>query len=289
MIRLLVAEGNSARSRARIAETAGATPGQAYAAVLRALAPETRVDICAPGDGDAATPEPLDSYHGVVFTGSALNIYEREPESLRQIAFMRELFGRGLPVFGSCWGLQVAAVAAGGEVGPNARGREVAFARKIMLTEAGRGHALHQGRPAAFDAPAIHGDEVTRLPPGAIVTAYNDVSAVQAAEIRSGAGVFWGVQYHPEFDFHDLSAMIARYGQRLVDEGFFHDLAELRRYGADLQALHEDATRRDIAWRFGLGDDLLDAGKRRREIANWIERQVRPFRAGGSGRSTLPA
>jgi GMP synthase (glutamine-hydrolysing) len=281
MIRLLVAEGNKAAHRLRIAEMAGATPGESYAAVLRALAPEARVDICAPADGDAATPAPLDSYHGVVFTGSALNIYAREPESLRQIAFMRELFERGLPVFGSCWGLQVATVAAGGEVGLNPRGREVAFARKIVLTEAGRGHALHHGRPPAFDAPAIHSDEVTRLPPGAVVTAYNEVSAVQGAEIRLHAGVFWGVQYHPEYDFHDVAAMVLRYGSKLVDEGFFHDLTDLRRYAEDLQALHEDAARRDIAWRFGLGDDLLDAGKRRCEIGNWIERQAKPFRAKG--------
>jgi GMP synthase (glutamine-hydrolysing) len=60
--------------------------------------------------------------------------------------------------------LQLATVAAGGEVAPNLRGREVAFARKIILTEACRSHAMHHRRAAGFDAPAIHGDVVTRLP-----------------------------------------------------------------------------------------------------------------------------
>src|SRR5258708_35429387 len=63
-----------------------------------------------------ARPQPLNSYDGVAITGSALNIYNRDTESLRQIDFVRELFARGIPMFGSRWGLQLAAVAAGCEV-----------------------------------------------------------------------------------------------------------------------------------------------------------------------------
>jgi GMP synthase (glutamine-hydrolysing) len=279
VLRLLVADGNNATNRRRVADVAGMTPGESYAKVLQSLAPEALVDICTPADADAAIRAPLEVYNGVVFTGSALNTYKREPESLRQIAFMRELFARGASVFGSCWGLQVAAVAAGGEVGPNPRGREVAFARKLTLTAAGRSHQMHRGRPTVFDAPAIHADEIVTLPPKTIVTACNEVSTAQAAEIRFSAGVFWGVQYHPEYDFHDVATTILRYGQRLVDENFFQDMSELDRYAADLAELHADPTRRDIALRLGLGDDILDPQKRRCEISNWIAREANPFRA----------
>jgi GMP synthase (glutamine-hydrolysing) len=271
VLRLLVAEGNSATDRRRIAASAGATPGESYAEILRALAPGARVDICAPADADAAGAAALDAYHGVAVTGSALNVYKREPESLRQVEFMRELFSRGVPTFGSCWGLQIAAVAAGGEVGPNARGREVAFARKIILTEAGRAHPMHAGRPPAFDAPAIHGDELIRPPENTIVTAWNEMSRIQAAEIRFGNGVFWGVQYHPEYDFRDIATTVQRYGARLITEGFFRDLPALEHYAADLEALHAEPTRSDVAWRLGLGRDILDASARRTEIANWLE------------------
>ena len=187
MLRLLVVEGNTAAGRRRIAESAGATPAESYAAVLRGIAPDAIVDICTPADGDGTTPQPLDSYDGVAITGSSLNIYEREIASLRQIDFVREVFARGIPMFGSCWGLQLATVAAGGEVGLNPAGREVAFARKITLTSAGRAHPMHATREAVFDAPAIHSDIVTRLPQGAIVTARNAMSEIQAAEIRFGA------------------------------------------------------------------------------------------------------
>jgi GMP synthase (glutamine-hydrolysing) len=275
-LRLLVAEGNAAGDRQRIADSTGETPGESYAKVLRALAPGVEVDIFAPADEDAALKAPLEAYDGLAITGSALNLYRREAASLRQVDFVRRAFELAVPTFGSCWGLQLAAVAAGGEVGPNPHGREVAFARRIILTEAGRAHPMHQGRAPAFDAPAIHGDEVIRLPDAAIVTAWNEMSKAQAAEIRSAGGVFWGVQFHPEYDLRDIAATVRRYGARLVDEGFFPDMAALEAYAADLQTLAGDPARRDIAWRFGLGEDVLDPARRRCEIANWIERLVKP-------------
>lgn len=269
MLRLLVVDGNTSAGRRRIAESAGATPAESYAAVLRAIAPGAMVDICTPADGDGTTPQPLNSYDGVAITGSSLNIYQRETESLRQIDFVREVFARGIPMFGSCWGLQLATVAAGGEVGLNPAGREVAFARKIALTSAGRDHPMHAKRDAVFDAPAIHSDIVTRLPQGSIVTAHNAMSEVQAAEIRLGHGVFWGVQYHPEYGLYDIAAVIKRYGQTLVTEGFFANLTELERYVTDLSTLAANERRRDIAWRLGFGDDITKESVRQTESSNW--------------------
>jgi GMP synthase (glutamine-hydrolysing) len=270
VLRLLVVDGNTSAGRRRIAESAGATPAESYAAVLRAIAPGAMVDICTPADGDGTTPQPLNSYDGVAITGSSLNIYQRETESLRQIDFVREVFARGIPMFGSCWGLQLATVAAGGEVGLNPAGREVAFARKIALTSAGRDHPMHAKRDAVFDAPAIHSDIVTRLPQGSIVTAHNAMSEVQAAEIRLGHGVFWGVQYHPEYGLYDIAAVIKRYGQTLVTEGFFANLTELERYVTDLSTLAANERRRDIAWRLGFGDDITKESVRQTELSNWI-------------------
>lgn len=272
MLRLLVADGNTQAGRRRIADFAGATPSESYAGVLRMIAPDARVDICTPADADGAIPDAIESYDGVAITGSALNIYQRETESLRQIDFVREVFAQGVPMFGSCWGLQLAAVAAGGDVQLNPRGREVGFARKIALTDAGRAHPMHANRAAMFDAPAIHSDTVTRLPQGAIVTAGNDISEVQAAEIRLGRGVFWGVQYHPEYRLHDVAAVIRRYGKTLVADGFFADIADLDRYVADLSALDADRQRRDISWRLGFGSDIVDEKVRWTELLNWVAR-----------------
>jgi GMP synthase (glutamine-hydrolysing) len=275
VLRLLVVEGNTSAGRRLIAESAGTTPAESYAAVLRRISPDAMVDICAPADGDGTTPQPLDAYDGLAITGSSLNIYKREIASLRQIDFVREVFARGVPMFGSCWGLQLATVAAGGEVGLNPAGKEVAFARKIALTDAGCDHPMHATRDAVFDAPAIHSDIVTRLPQGAIITARNAMSEIQAAEIRLGRGLFWGVQYHPEYGLHDVAAMIRRYGNSLVTEGFFADSAELDRYASDLAILAANPQRRDIAWRLGFGDDILNESMRQTELSNWIASLVR--------------
>jgi GMP synthase (glutamine-hydrolysing) len=134
---------------------------------------------------------------------------------------------------------------------------------------------MHKGRAAVFDAPAIHGDEIVRLPENALVTASNHMSEVQAAEIRCGRGVFWGVQYHPEYDFHDIATTLLRYGSKLVEEGFFRNAEELQHCAAELEILQSDPQRGDIAWRYGLGLDLLEARSRAREISNWVDWRVR--------------
>lgn len=274
-MKVLVAEGNIRASRELSREIGGFTQGERYADVLRMISPGLQVDVYDMPDTEDPPPAPLQSYDGVVITGSALNIYEDRPEVDRQIDFAQRVFEIGMPFFGSCWGLQIANVAAGGEVHINPRGREIGYARRIRLTEAGIAHPMHTGRRACFDAPAVHTDHVTRPAEGMIITATNEVSEVQAAEIRYANGVFWGVQYHPEYTFRDLSDVLVRYAQVLVEEErMFTDTAELGQYVDDLRLLDMDRTRRDIAWRFGLDADLLDDRRRNCEIANWLRIQV---------------
>lgn len=275
-MRILVAEGNIHTSRELSREIGGFTQGERYAEVLRGLSPGLQVDVYDMPDAEYPPPAPLDSYDGVVITGSALNIYEDRPEVHRQIAFASRVFEIGMPFFGSCWGLQIATVAAGGEVTINARGREIGYARGITLTAAGTAHPLHEGRPLCFDAPAVHTDHVTRAPEGMTITAKNAMSAVQAAEIRHGNGVFWGVQYHPEYSFRDLSDVLVRYAAVLIEEEkLFTDQAQLAAYVRDLRVFDDDRSRRDIAWRYALSADLQDDRSRNCELRNWLRHQLR--------------
>ena len=104
-----------------------------------------------------------------------------------------------------------------GHLNPN--GREIGVARRIAPTDAGRRHALFDGKSGPFDALCSHEDEVETLPAGAELLASNAVSRVQAMAIREGEKSFWGVQYHPEFDFGSVAAIIALRAQRHLDEG----------------------------------------------------------------------
>jgi GMP synthase (glutamine-hydrolysing) len=272
----LVIDGNVAEIRARQAAALGYDSGQGYARVLRRIDSTLEVDIVTTADGASLPPGAgLSSYDGVTMTGSALNIYNGGPPVMRQVELARAVFEAGVPFFGSCWGLQVAVTAAGGNVRANPRGREFGFARRVLLSAAGREHALFAGKPAAFEAPTIHRDEIAALPAGAVTLAVNDYG-VQAAVFSHGRGTFWGVQYHPEYDYLDIAAAAERYGETLVTDGMFRDAAALAAFTADLRALQKNPGDPALLWKHGLGPAMRSEALRLLEIRNWLQVQVLP-------------
>jgi GMP synthase (glutamine-hydrolysing) len=278
-LRLLVIEGNEREVRERHQAGFGKTYSQSYADVLRALADEVQCDLCFPADAGANLPDGggLAGYDGVAITGSALNVYQRGPAVARQLELTRAVFAAGVPFFGSCWGLQLASVAAGGQVIKNPLGREVGIARNIAKTELGRSHPLLFGRPSAFDAPCIHLDIVAVPPQNTQVLAANEWAAVQAAEIRLGDRVvFWGVQYHPEFSLTELSTILDRYQPTLIREGIFASASEVGAHCEALRALDRNPGDRTIAWRLGVQPEILNPVQRLSEIRNWLQLWVRP-------------
>ena len=162
---------------------------------------------------------------------------------------------------------------------PNLRGYEAAFARRITATERGRSHPLLAGRPACYDAPAVHTDEVESLPEGAVLLASNRVSVVQAAEIRFEGGVFWGVQYHPEIALDEIAGALRRQADGLIEADLARGRGEVEAYADLVDALHREPGRRDLAWRLGLDEQVSDHGKRLTELRNFIESLVKPHRA----------
>jgi GMP synthase (glutamine-hydrolysing) len=279
--RLLVVEGNVREAREAHRQGWGVTAAESYAQSIRQLDETAICDIALPADEGANLPDPagLASYDGIFLTGSALHIYQLAPPVTRQIELMRAIYRSGTPCFGSCWGIQVGTVAAGGTVTANPAGREIGLARRIVPTEAGRSHPLLEGRPAAFDAPAIHLDAVV-LPPGDItVLASNALTPVQAAEIRHDGGVFWGVQYHPEFSLGEVAAILRRMAGPLVAEGFRREPQDVARYADELATLDADPGRSDLAWAHGLDAQVLEPRLRMTEIANFLRHRVQPGRS----------
>ncbi|HEX2554177.1 MAG TPA: type 1 glutamine amidotransferase [Microvirga sp.] len=277
-LRFLVVEGNARDARLAYRSGFGMMPCESYAALLQAIEPGAVCDLAFPADEGANLPDRagLESYDGVAITGSALNLYDRTPAILRQIELMRAVYASGTPAFGSCWGLQVGAAAAGGDVARNGNGREIGFARRITATEAGRAHPMLAGRAPAYDAPATHTDVVSVLPPDCTVLSFNANSAIQAAEIRAEGGSLWAVQYHPEFSLAEIASILERRAEILVREGFCWSLEDAAAYVADLRTLDAEPHRADLAWRHGLDAEVLDAERRTREIRNFVEQRVKP-------------
>lgn len=276
MPRLLLMEGNPAALRERAIANGLRTLSGIYAEAIQAHYPEIEIDIVYAADPDPQFPanRSFADYDGFVASGSSLHAYDSEPAVTAQIDMLKDAADAGLPILGSCWGLQIAAVAAGGEVRYNPKGREVGISRKIAANENGRSHPMLSGRNAVFDAPCIHYDEVMRLPDGATLLASNEHSAIQAAVIPLGNSEIWAVQYHPEFDLAHLSALYGLYADEMIAQGFFADRAQLDDYRARIDALVADPANSALRWQLGIDDDMLDDRRRRAEIIAWIETKI---------------
>jgi GMP synthase (glutamine-hydrolysing) len=270
MSKILLMEGNIAERRAKGAALGVRSSSGIYQQSLLAHFPYLEIDIFNPED-----PLPgrnaLAAYDGMIISGSGLHAYDTDFAVTNQIALVREAAEVGLPIFGSCWGLQIAAMAAGGMVEYHPVGREVGFARKVRVTDAGRDHPMFARKGPVFDAPCIHYDEVTRLPQGATLLATNAHSEVQAALIPLGKSEIWAVQYHPEFDAAHLADLYRLYADDMVGQGFFADLNELEDYGARLTALDSHPDNAALAWQLGVDADITDNAHRRAEIIAWVE------------------
>lgn len=273
MPRLLLMEGNPRHRRERGAERGVRTGSEIYQAAIQGLFPELKIEILCAADEGAQIPggRTFNDYDGFVVCGSTLFAADDHPFVTRQIGVLKQAAEAGLPILASCWGLQIACVAAGGEVAHHPAGSEVGFARGIMPNPAGQAHPLLAHRPARFDAMCIHYDEVVCLPDGAVLLASNAHSRVQAAIIPLGKTEVWAVQYHPEFDFAHLATIHRLHGAELIAEGRFADQDALDRHCgwlADLACNPDDAA---ASRSLGIDAQMTDPKLRGSEIAAWLK------------------
>ncbi|MCU0576427.1 MAG: type 1 glutamine amidotransferase [Desulfobacterota bacterium] len=249
-------------------------PHDMYANFLSRYVPQARVSVLFIADPETVLPAgaALSSYDGIIWTGSDLTIYHTDdPRVTRQIELMKEIFEAGVPCYGSCWGIQMAAVAAGGEVKKNPKGREWGIARGIERTGSGRASLLLKGKPERYNGFVMHLDEVTRLPAGATLLAGNEHTRVQALEVRHGKGVFWATQYHPEYNLHEMARLITARAQPLVNEGFFASTDHVLEHAAAMHALYNNPDSGQLRQALDIGDDILDEVIREQELRNWID------------------
>ena len=270
---LLLMEGNTASKRKLGAQLGVRSSSEIYALAIRAHYPELVLDVVNAADEDCSMPSgrSLTDYDGLVITGSSLHAYDQTFAVTNQIEMVTKAGEVGLPMFGSCWGLPIAVMAAGGRVEFNPKGREVGFARKILLNDTGVAHPMFRGKPRVFDAPCIHYDEVIELPQGATLLASNDHSLVQAAIIPVSKSNVWAVQYHPEFDLQQLVQLYTLYADDMITQGFFVDRSLLDSHVKLLSQLAANPQDQGLAWQIGIDEDITDDRRRRLEIINWIE------------------
>jgi len=275
-LKLCIINGYPEKNRQALTDAGVAGADELYIRVLAQLVPDAKIDVFMIVDPGASLPRGADiaSYDAFIWTGSNLTIYEDDPRVTRQIEFARQVFEVGRPSFGSCWGVQMAAVAAGGEVRKNPNGRELGFGRKIRLTAEGQAHPMYAGKPEVFDGFIMHLDEVSRVPSGARLLATNEHTPVQALEVRHKNGIFWATQYHPEYDLYEMARLFVARGESLIKEGFFADRSALEAKVARMETLGRHPDRKDLRWDLAVGDDVLVDRIRQCELRNWLEKLV---------------
>ncbi len=280
-LRFLVLDGYSKEGRDDLSAGGASTAGALYERMLKRCSKGCTVDILYPGDPDASIPKgaAIEQYDGIAWTGSSLTIHKPDPKVTPQIEFARAAFDAGVPSFGSCWAAQIAVVAAGGLCAVNPNGREMGIARKIELTPAGRAHPMYIGKRSVFDGFISHDDEITHMPPGGMVLASNNHTRVQSVAVTHNGGAFWSLQYHPEYDLHELARLCYCRKQKLVEKGFFLNVDDAQVFVDQLEALFQDPTRKDISWLLGIDEDVINDDLRLCEVHNWIEQLVLPTRA----------
>ncbi|RLD83163.1 MAG: type 1 glutamine amidotransferase [Bacteroidetes bacterium] len=279
-LKFIIIDGYPKVSRDQF-DTVGMTKaGELYANLLLKYIPDAEYDIFHTSDEGVVLPdaEGLKEYDGVLWPGCNLTVYhDHDERAVRLVDFCKLSFEVGVPQFGSCWAAQIAVYAAGGEVKPNPKGREIGLARKIYLTPEGQKHPMYEGKPSVFDGFISHDDEITKLPEGGEWLASNEFTKVQSVSVKHKKGVFWAPQYHPEYDLYEMAKLIMAREEKLIKQGYFKSREDLIVYSNDLEEIFNDNSRKDLRWKYVIDDDVVQDSIRHTEFINWIEKQAVPY------------
>jgi len=151
-------------------------------------------------------PHPPDHYRGIVITGSAASVTEREDWVIDLVDYIQGACRANVPVLGVCFGHQVLAEAL---VGPHA-------IRKSPTPEVGWydihqdvSDPLLQGLPSSFRTFLSHHDDVRPdIVSSLQVLAHSQRCPVQA--FRKPGSLTWGVQFHAEMALSEAIDLVHR-------------------------------------------------------------------------------
>lgn len=160
---------------------------------------------------------PRDGVDGVVISGSEASVLDGNPWMSRLETYVREMHDRGVPLLGVCWGHQFLAQTFGGTV-ERLPAREIGLQNVELVGES----AVLVDFEDVQTVFETHEDGVVAVPPGAAVTAQNDVG-IQSFVYEDRV---FGVQFHPEFEQEDMETVFEKY---LPTERATEELARLTR------------------------------------------------------------
>ena len=256
MKKILVVEGNLKEENQSFSEAGIQTHTESLKHSLSYFTDQLNIDVVNPSSDENISEniDTLESYDGLIWGGSSLNIYNNTPEIKRQIEFMRECQKKIKKVLAICWGMQVAVTAAGGEVKKGEKGSHRGIARDIEINENGLNHPLYKNKNKKFNTPAFNFDEVVTLPDNSTLLASNPINNVQGLNFKIGNCDVWGLQYHPEITYNKMINLIIFRKDRLIERGAFKDQNHINDHIKNIE----------------IENKKLDKLSRMRELENWL-------------------
>ena len=229
MRRILIVEGNLKEENQSFSAGGIKTHTESLKDSISYFTNKLIIDVVNPSSDENINEvaKDLSKYHGMIWGGSSLNIYNDTPEISRQIQFMRECQKSIKKIFAICWGMQVAVTVAGGEVKKCLNGAHRGIAHDIEINENGLKHPIYKNKNKRFNTPAFNFDEVVKLPEGSTLLSSNPINKVMGINFNVGSTNIWGIQYHPEITYTKMIDLIHFRKDRLLEKKAFVDQTEI--------------------------------------------------------------
>ena len=210
MKKILIVEGNLREENQSFTDGGIKTHTESLKDSIAYFTDKIEIDVVNPSSDKNISEKvtDLDKYDGLIWGGSSLNIYNDTPEIRRQLDFMKKCQSNIKNILAICWGMQVAVVAAGGEVKKSSNGSHIGIAFDIELNLNGQRHPIYKGKKNKFCSPAFNFDEVVTLPKDATLLASNNINKISSISFNYEKSEIWGIQYHPEIKYEKMIELI---------------------------------------------------------------------------------
>ena len=256
MKKILIVEGNLKKENQSFTEGGIKTHTESLKDSISYFTNDLEIDVVNPSSDKniSEVAKGLEKFDGMIWGGSSLNIYNDTVEIRRQIEFMRSCQNKIKKILAICWGLQVAATVAGGQVKRCMTGSHRGIAHDIEINSNGLQHPIYKNKNETFNTPAFNFDEVVKLPKNSILLASNPINKVMGVNFKSGVSDIWGIQYHPEITYDKMISLIHFRKDRLLNNKAFVDEQEINNH-VSMIAEENKKSNKDL---------------RMRELENWL-------------------
>ena len=256
MKKILIVEGNLKEENQSFKEGGIKTHTESLKDSISYFTNDLEIDVVNPSSDKniSEVAKGLEKFDGMIWGGSSLNIYNDTVEIRRQIEFMRSCQNKIKKILAICWGLQVAATVAGGQVKRCMTGSHRGIAHDIEINSNGLQHPIYKNKNETFNTPAFNFDEVVKLPKNSILLASNPINKVMGVNFKSGVSDIWGIQYHPEITYDKMISLIHFRKERLLNNKAFVDEQEINNHVSMITEENKKSNK-----------DL-----RMRELENWL-------------------